>query len=145
MALSNLPAIHAGIAAQLATASGITNVLLKPPDAPSSLESALMYVVNPRFRRLRNTYGEQSLEWTFDGIIDLPRGNNMRVEDDMGQIVISVIEVSGHDLDAHGALTEGQVLIMNGRTDYGKVSGIDVLRFEFTIVVAEDVSYAFSL
>lgn len=144
MALSNLPAIHAGIAAQLATATGITNVLLKLPDVVSNLESALLYIVRPRFRRLESAYGEQALEWTFDAVAALPRGNNMRVEEDMEQIIINVINVSGHDLDAHGTLTDGQVLITNGRTDYGKISGIDVLGFEFTIQVVERVLYEFA-
>jgi hypothetical protein len=143
MATSNLPNVLLGIAATLAEATGVGNVILKLPDAPSN--APLLYIVKPRWKRIWPTYGEQAIEWTYEATLALPTENNELVESDLLAVIVSMIEVAGHDLDAGETLPDGEFLIVGGRSDYGTINGIPVLAHQFEIVIHERVLYTHSL
>lgn len=143
MATSNLPAILDGIAAQLRVATGIGNVTTRLAEMASN--TPLITLTQPRVRRIDTTYGEMAMEWTINGRLSLPTGNNDQAETDLYAAVVAILEVSGHDLDAHGAITNGQVLIESGNVAYGSITDTPVIAFEFQIKVVERVPYDYAL
>lgn len=143
MAVSNLPAILDGIAAQLATATGIGNVTTRLPEMPSN--DPLIYIVRPRVRRLESTMGGMSIGWTVPVVVATPTGNNDQAEADIYNAAVSIMNVAGHDLDAHETIGDGQWLITSGTTDYGSIGGTPVFAFEFQVEIVEHLEYTPSL
>lgn len=140
---SNMPAIRAGIATRLATATGIGNVVNTLRAAPSN--APLLYILKPRWQRIPPASQEQAIRWTFEGMLAVTTENNMQADADLDSAIINLIDVAGHDLDAGGALPDGQFLIQGGVTEYRTILGIPVLVHRFDITVIERVPYDYAL
>jgi hypothetical protein len=143
MADSQLPLIVAGIAKQIATATRLKHVYTYLPDAPSS--EPMFFFTPKSWRRIPETYGEMSIEWEFEGWAMVPYLNNQTAETQRATLVLQIIGVSGHDLDAGEALPDGQVLIESGEFDVGSIQGVKVLAARFVIRASERIAYEYAL
>lgn len=143
MADSNLPAVIEGIKRQIETATRLKHVYAYEPDAPSS---APMFFFTPkRWKRIPETYGEMAIEWEFEGWAFVPSLNNENAEKQRAVLVVQIIGVSGHDLDAGESLVDGQVLIEAGEFDTVKIQGVPGLGAMFVIQATERISYDYAL
>ena len=140
---SNLTAIIAGIRAQLLTVSGIANVYDHAP-AKIGTTPAIVFSLGP-CRPISGAYGEMALEWTLNGYLAVKDINFDVSEAEIVSLLPAIIEALGHDLDAHGAITDGQVLVSRAAPGRLTVGGVTYHAMQFTMTVVERFVYSYAL
>lgn len=143
MATSNIRTIVPEIARALGEAASIGNVLTKRPGMASN--DPLLYLIRPKYRPIKEAYGEMASRWTLDGTVALPTENNDDVELDMLDVITDLLNTSGQNLTAFGSITEGYMQIEEGDTDYYSIHDTPVLAFKFNVVIVERVVYEYKL
>lgn len=117
---SNLDAIVEGIAAQIRTVTALKHVYTYEPEQPGA--TPMVYLDAESWDYPETTYGEMTIGWNPEGYLVLaPLASPADVVAALArQIIPQIIEAVGHDLDAHGALTDGQVLLV--RAEHGRLT-----------------------
>lgn len=112
---SNLDAIVEGIAAQLRTIPALGDrVITYEPDQAGPLP--MVYLDVESWEYPPKTMGELTVGYDIVGYLVLApiTGKASAAATLARQLIPLVIDVLGHDLDAHGALPDGQVLLTEG-------------------------------
>jgi hypothetical protein len=148
---SQLKAIVEGIAAQLAETRLFTNVITYKPKQPGPLPMVFFQSLHLDYPE--TTYGEMTLGHTLTAYVVLAAVGNddeaisLRLFD----LVPTIIEAIGHDLDAHGALnraegpSDGQVTLLDADDGELVIAGHpwSVVRLRFRVI--ETFTYIWSL
>jgi hypothetical protein len=112
--ISTLDAIIAGIAAQLKTIPELANVLTYEPDQPGPLPMVFLDMESWTFPE-KPTSG-LDIDWLIVGyLVIAPISAKPSEAARIARVLIpQLIDVMGQDVDAHGAIQDGQVLIRDG-------------------------------
>jgi len=140
---SQLGPIMEGIAAQIRTVPGLKSVISYYPDAPGPLPMVFLYVDSADYPE--TTYGEMTIGYRPEGYLVLaPLTGKASAAADMGYALIpEIIEVLGHDLDAGGAIVDGQMMLegfAEGRLTIGGV-WYHARRLRFQVIERRNYSY----
>jgi hypothetical protein len=108
---SNLDAIVEGIAAQLRTIPELKLVLTYEPDQPAPFP--FVFIDMEGWDHPEKTTGEMTLGWDIVGyLVTASVTSKASAAATLSrQLVPAIIEAIGHDLHAHGAIVDGQVLL----------------------------------
>jgi hypothetical protein len=120
---SNLDAIVEGIAAQLRTITQLANVITYEPDQAGPLP--MVFLDMESWDYPPKAMGELTVGWDIVGYLVLApiTGKASAAATLARQLIPLVIDVLGHDLDAHEALADGQVLLTEGARGHRLIGG----------------------
>jgi len=141
---SQLGPIMAGIAAQIRTVAGLKNVITHYPNQVGPYPMVFLYVDSADYPE--TTYGEMTIGYRPEGYLVLaPIGANAEAVADLGYALIpEIIEALGHDMDAGGAIVDGQMMLegfAEGRMMIGKVD-YHVRRLRFRVIERRYYEYS---
>jgi hypothetical protein len=140
---SNLTAIVEGIQKQLQTVIGLQNVLTYRPDSPGALPMVYFDVDSWDFPEA--TYGEMAIGWNPDGYLVLSEDNSKEAAELARILIPQIIEAVGKDLSAHGAIVDGQVLLVEGRRGRLPIGGKEYYARQLLFRAIERFPYEYSL
>lgn len=108
---SQLDAIVEGIAEQLRTIAELKAVLTYEPDQPGPMP--MIFIDMEGWDHPETTTGEMTLGWDIVGyLVTASVTSKASAAATLSrQLVPQIIEAIGHDLHAHGAIADGQVLL----------------------------------
>jgi|SRR5215213_747711 len=142
---SQLDAIVEGIAAQLRTIPELKAVLTYEPDAPGLFP--FVFLDMDGWDHPETTTGEMTVGWDIVGYLVTGSVTSKAAEAAKRArlIIPAILEALGHDLHAHGAIVDGQVLLTEAARGRRQIGGAWYYARRLTFRAVEMFPYQYAI